>query len=323
MSIPGSPEMSVIIVTDHYQTIRKTIRHLRTQTVKDRLEIVIVTPAATQLELDDSELKDFLQVRVVEVGSLQSLSWARAAGVRQASAPVVGFVESHSYPAPGWAQALVEAHRQPWAAVGPAVNNANPGSPISWASFLLDYGRWFAPTAAAVIDDLPGHNSSYKRQVLVDYGAELEAMLEAESILHWDMQVKGYRLYLEPQAQIVHLNISRPSSWVPERYYAGRRFAAARAHRWSPLRRLLYAGGSPLIPLVRLPRILRDIRRSPRQRDLLPRVLPALIFSLVVSAVGEMVGYVFRSGDAMEKLSKLELNKIPHLAKRDRQAEAA
>jgi hypothetical protein len=84
---------------------------------------------------------------------------------------------------------------------------------------------------------------------------------------------------------------------------------------------LLYVSGSPLIPLVRLPRILRDIHRSPR-RDLLPRVLPALIVSLVVSAVGEMIGYAFRSGDAMEKLSKLELNKIPHLAKRDRQATA-
>ncbi len=212
-------------------------------------------------------------------------------------------------------------HRQPWAAVGPAVNNANPGSLISWANFLLDYGRWFAPAAAGAIDDLPGHNSSYKCQVLVDYGAELEAMLEAESILHWDLQVKGYRLYLEPRAQIVHLNISRPSSWVPERYYAGRRFAAARAHRWSPLRRLLYVSGSPLIPLVRLPRILRDLHRSPQQRDLLPRVLPALIVSLVVSAVGEMVGYAFHSGEAMEKLSKLELNKIPHLAKRDRQVE--
>lgn len=321
MSNQSSPEMSVIIVTDHYQTIHKTIRHLRTQTVKDRLEIVIVAPSVDQLDLDDAELKDFLQVRVVEVGPLQSLSWARAPGVRQASAPVVGFVESHSYPSPGWAEALIEAHRQPWAAVGPAVNNANPGSMISWANFLLDYGRWFAPAAAAVIDDLPGHNSSYKRQVLVDYGSELEAMLEAESILHWDLQAKGYRLYLEPRAQIVHLNISLPFSWVPERYYAGRRFAAARAQLWSPLRRLLYVSGSPLIPLVRLPRILRDIHHSPR-RDLLPRVLPALIVSLVVSAVGEMIGYAFRSGDAMEQLSKLELNKIPHLAKRDRQATA-
>jgi len=47
---------------------------------------VIVTPAAEQLDPDDAELQDFLRVRVVEVGPLQSLSWARASGVRQASA---------------------------------------------------------------------------------------------------------------------------------------------------------------------------------------------------------------------------------------------
>ena len=314
----SSPEMSVVIVTDRYETIHKTLRHLRTQTVKDHLEVVIVAPSAEQLDLDYSELKDFLQVRVVEIGRLQSLSWARAAGVRQASAPVVGFVESHSYPAPGWADALIEAHRQPWAAVGPAVSNANPKTAISWASFLLDYGRWFEPAAAGEIDDLPGHNSSYKRQTLLDYGSELEAMLEAESMLHRDLRAQGYRLYLEPKAKIIHLNISLLSSWIPERFHAGRRFAAARARLWSPLRRLLYAGGSPLIPLVRLPRILGDIRRSAKRRALLPKVLPALIVSLIVSAVGEMIGYAFRSGDSMEKLSRLELNKIPHLAKRDR-----
>jgi hypothetical protein len=317
MKDQSSPEMSVVIVTDRYQTIRKTLRHLRTQTVKDHLEVVIVAPSAEQLDLDDSELKDFLQVRVVEIGTLQSLSWARAAGVREAGAPVVGFVESHSYPAPGWAEALIEAHRQPWAAVGPAVSNANPKTAISWAGFLLDYGRWLEPAAAGEIDDLPGHNSSYKRHTLLNYGSELEAMLEAESMLHQDLRAQGYRLYLEPRAKIMHLNISLLSSWIPERYHAGRRFAAARARLWSPLRRLLYVGGSPLIPLVRLPRILGDIRRSASQRDLLPKVLPALIASLIVSAVGEMIGYAFRSGDSMEKLSRLELNKIPHLAKRD------
>jgi glycosyltransferase involved in cell wall biosynthesis len=318
MQDQSSPEMSVVIVTDRYQTIHQTLSHLKTQTVKARLEIVIVAPSAEQLALDEVELKDFLQVRVVAIGVLQSLSWARAAGVRQASAPVVGFVESHSYPAPGWAEGLIEAHRQPWAAVGPAVNNANPKTGISWANFLLDYGRWLEPATAGEIDDLPGHNSSYKRQVLLDYGSELEAMLEAESMLHWDLRAKGYRLYLEPKAKIVHLNISRLSSWIPERFHAGRRFAAARARLWSPLRRLLYTGGAPLIPLVRLPRILEDIRRSARWRDVLPKVLPALLVSLSVSAVGEMIGYAFGSGDSMEKLARLELNKIPHLAKRDR-----
>jgi len=35
----SSPEMSVVIVTpDRYETIRKTVQHLRAQTVNDRLE---------------------------------------------------------------------------------------------------------------------------------------------------------------------------------------------------------------------------------------------------------------------------------------------
>ena len=43
----SSPQMSVVIVTpDSYETIRKTVEHLRAQTVKDRLEIVIVAPSA-------------------------------------------------------------------------------------------------------------------------------------------------------------------------------------------------------------------------------------------------------------------------------------
>ena len=196
-----SPEMSVVIVTDCYQTIRKTIRHLRAQTVRDRLEIVIVAPSADKLGIVESELKDFLQVRVVEVRTIRSLCWARAPGLREASAPLVALVESHSYPHPGWAEALIEAHRQPWAAVGPAIGNANPGSMISWANLLLEYGPWLEPATAREIDHLPGHNSSYKRGILLDYGPELEAMLESESVLHWDLRAKGYRLYLEPKAK--------------------------------------------------------------------------------------------------------------------------
>ena len=39
----SAPEMSVVIVTpDGYETIRRTVEHLRAQTVKDRLELVIV-----------------------------------------------------------------------------------------------------------------------------------------------------------------------------------------------------------------------------------------------------------------------------------------
>jgi len=113
------------------------------------------------------------------------------------------------------------------------------------------------------------------------------------------------------------------SSWLPERFYGGRRFAAGRAKCWSPLRRLVYTGGAPLIPLVRLRRILSVIRRSGRQRELLPRVLPALIVGLVASAAGEMVGYACGCGNAIERLSSLELHKVTHLTLRERHIETS
>lgn len=57
-----TPDLSVVIATpDCYRTIRKTIGHLRTQTVKDRLEIVIVAPSADALESEEAELSEFYQ----------------------------------------------------------------------------------------------------------------------------------------------------------------------------------------------------------------------------------------------------------------------
>jgi len=314
----SSPEMSVVIVTpDHYDTIRKTMRHLRAQTVRERLEVVIVAPSADTLEANETELKDFFRFRVVEVGKIRSVAQANAAGVRQASAPVVAFVEEHSYPDPGWAEALIEAHWQPWAAVGPVVRNANPGSAVSWADFLIAYGPWMDPSHAGVVDFLPGHNSSYKRAILLDYGPELEAMLESESVLHWALQAKGYQLYLEPAAKISHLNFGLLSSWIPAQFHNGRLFAATRARYWSPLQRLFYTGGAPLIPVVRFRRILQQLRRSGQRRNLPPGVLPTLILGLVVSAVGEMMGYALGAGDARQKLSNFEFHRYQHLAERD------
>ena len=141
--------MSVVIVTpDRYETIRKTIQHLRSQKARDQLEVVIVAPSKDELSLIEAEVNDFFQLRIVEVGPIDSTAKARAAGIRQASAPVIAFVEDHSYPGPGWAEALIAAHRQPWAAVGPVVCNANPESLISWTNVLLEYGRWLDPKEA-------------------------------------------------------------------------------------------------------------------------------------------------------------------------------
>ena len=316
-------KMSVVVITpDNYETIRKTVRRLRSQDVRHFLEVVIVSPSFKDLNADDSELKDFGHVCFVQIGPLTSTAKARVAGIREASAPVVAFVEDHAFPAKGWAQALIEAHRQPWAAVGPVLANANPRSLISWANLIIEYAEWLDPCPAGVAEHLPGHNGSYKRAHLLQYGERLEAMIEAESVLQWDLRAKGHQLYLEPAAKTYHQNFSSAFSWIPLRFHAGRLFAASRARGWSPVQRLLYAGCAPAIPLIRLVRIVRQLRRPGRKRDLLPRILPALVAGLIVDGTGEMVGYALGGGGAMRKLSEMEFHRERYLCKQDQGAKA-
>lgn len=322
MSNEVEPEMSVVVITpDRYETVRRTMRHLRAQKARGRMEIVLVAPDASALDIDEAETRGFQSFRVVESGHMRSTARARALGVQHARARVVAFAEDHAFPAPGWAEALLERHEGAWAAVGPAMSNANPRSAVSWANLLIEYAPWLEPVEGGEVEHLPGHNGTYKREVLLAYGDKLEVMLDAESVLHWDLRARGHRLYLEPRARTFHQNFSAPLSWVPLRFHGGRLFASARARDWPLWRRALFAGGSPLIPFVRAARITRELSRRVRPRRLLPRVVPLLFAGLVVDGAGELVGYALGPGASMARLSDMEFHRHRHLTKADARAE--
>ena len=193
------------------------------------------------------------------------------------------------------------------------VRNANPGSAVSWADLLIAYGPWLEPVQAGLVGHLPGHNSSYKREILLTYGPELETMLESESVLHWDLRAKGYELYLEPGARVYHLNFERLAAWIPAQFHSGRLFAAARARQWRLLRRVLYAGGAVLIPLIRLWRSLPHLTRLAQPWPMRLRVCLLVVFGLVVSAVGEMLGYAAGAGGSSSRMGELEFHRSRHV----------
>jgi hypothetical protein len=310
--------MSVVVVTpDCFETISRTITHLREQTIRDKLELVIVGPSTSVLDGHESELADFRTTRVVEIERIRSLAVANAAGAREANGPVVAFLEGHVYPDPRWAEALIRAHRQPCAAVGPVVRNANPRSWVSRAEMLIGYGPWLDPAPCGTVTHLPGHNSSYKRSILHEYDDRLESLLEAESVLHWDLLARGYRLCLEPAAKVSHLNTSLLKSMVEERLRSGRLFAATRARNWSTLRRLMYAVGTPLVPLLRFVRILGDLERSTDPSRFPFAMTPLVLFALGVDAVGESMGYSLGLGDPQERGLDLQFHRERHISKHD------
>jgi hypothetical protein len=304
------PALSVIVVTpDRFARLRHTMEHLREQSAAGELEIVVVAPSAASAEVDERELAGFFAYRMVETGATTSSAVRRAAGVRAASAPVIAFTEDHCLPEPGWARALIDAHRGPWAAVGPAFLNGNPESLTSWVNLLIEYGPWVSPVEAGPRDHIPPHNSSYKRDLLLAYGDQLDGLLEAETVLQWDLRSFGHELYLEPAARTRHYNISLPSPTVALRLAVGRMFGAARARGWPAARRAAYTAASPAIPLVRFARLVPIASRCSDGRRIFPQVLAPLFGGLLLDGLGEALGYALGGGDSVARVTRFEYDR--------------
>jgi hypothetical protein len=317
----ATPAMSVILPTIHdFSTIQRTVRAMRAQTIRDRIELVIVAPSA-DIEIDPREISGFANVLIVAGGPVTSSNRARIHGIREATAPIVVMSEDHCFPEPDWAEALLGAHEDGRAVVGPVFRNANPVTLLSWMNFLLEYGEWHEQSSGGTRPEVAGHNSAYKRNLLLAYGSDLEQLFEVEGVVQRDLAARGHRLWVEPAARTNHLNFSRWGPALSLRFHASRVFAGFRRQGWSISRRLTYILGSPLIPVVRLIRIVRMLATSPH-RSLLPRIVPTLIVGLVVSGVGELVGYVVGPGASTEYLATIEFDRLRFMSDGDRQAYA-
>jgi hypothetical protein len=303
----------VLACTDRYPTIAATLAHLAAQSIRERIEVVLVATSRAVLELPEEVVSPFWGHQVVEIGAFDSIARANAAGVRRATAPLVAFTEDHCFPEPAWAEALVRAHDGPYAAVGPVVRNANPTTAVSWADYLIGYGPWAYPSPSGDAPFLAGHNSSYKKAVLLEYGERLEEMLAAEAVLHMDLRARGQRLYVCADALSAHVNFSRTRSWLAVQVHNGRVFAAARAATWGVGRRAFYALASPLIPVVRFARATRSLLALARPTSELLRVFPVLVLGLALDGVGQLLGYALGPGRSASALAYYEFRRVDHV----------
>ena len=305
---PDAPAISVILATwDTFDAIRTTVEHVAAQRIANSIELIICAPSKERVALDTDILRSLHSVRVLETETLHGPM--RAQAVREARGAIVAFAEDHCFPQEGWADALIAAHAEPHAAVGPAVYNANPESVTSWADLYLEYGRWLGPGSRRVVELLPGHNSTYKREVLLGYGSELEQFMEAETVLFWDLRRKGHTLLFEPAARVKHTNFTRPGIFIGVHWHLGRVFGATRAMQWSLPRKLAYAIASPAIPFIRATHVWSAARASGLSLQRLGATAPLIAGALVVDFVAQAAGAVLGAGNSVQRLTAYEFHR--------------
>lgn len=241
-----------------------------------------------------------------------------------ATAPVVAFIEDHCFAGPRWAEALIEAFQDGHVSVGYGFENANPQTLMSRVGMMLDYGFWQLPTQSRRVKQLPGNNVAYRRAAIEDFGTELRDLLEVDYNLHERLLAKGHSLFMAANAEASHQNIEHlPATMAANFAYA--RILAFHRHRrngWSPMRRLVYTVGTPMVSTpVRLARLLGSFRFRADARDALWtcfQSLPLLLLLFAWASIGEALGYSIGVGRAKEDFFYWELE-----AERTRRSHAA
>ena len=306
-----TPELSVImIVGEQRARAARALASLLAQSAIDRMEILLMDLGpATLPPLAGS---GHPRVRLTRPRENILFAAARAAAARMARAPAIAFIEEHCEARPGWAEALIVAHRDQWGGVASAFENGNPGRGRSNSAFRMTYGSYLPSRGVAGPTTwMAGHNSSYKRDILLGYGDDLDELLKADLALHNRMLRDGHQFFFEPAAVIAHhndttmMNLSRGVFDWNFCYSA----VEARLSRWTGPRRIGHALRACCLPWVRLARGFGCAARRGRA-DVIDWVRDIPFFFVVScsSAAGQVAGAFCDMAKAEKRFSDMEMN---------------
>lgn len=230
----------------------------------------------------------------------------RALGLRRARGKLIAMLEDHGPPAPGWCEAVLDVHKQPFAAVGGAVENGVDRL-LNWAVYYCDFGRYQNPVPGGPTEFLSDSNVAYKREALASV-KDLWFDSFHETFVNWELAKRGEALRLDPRL-VVH-QTRKTLRLIPalrERYVWGRSFAATRASESTLIRRVVRAALSFLLPAVLTWRVVsRGLRRG-RHLDRLLLATPLILLLETVWSFGEIIGYITgRTGGSQRESGELQ-----------------
>lgn len=304
-----TPELSVIVVVGTRRARGVgCLGSLLEQDLGERLEVVLVDLDSTAAPLEGAANE---RVRTLRLPASTSFAAARIAGIEAAQGGVVAFLEEHCRALPGWGDALLRAFAGgPWAGVGTRVENANPGQGVSDITGLLAYHHFYAPLASGEVEFLPGHNASFRREVLLGYRDRLPLLLRSDIVLHQRLRADGHRLFVAADAAFEHLNEVTTASRGRGIGLWYRLFADSRCEEfeWSLARRLAYILASPAVPVYYAWTVWNGLRkRRPQYLRLFYREPWTVALSGLVAARGMARGLLFGPGDAEARFSRFEM----------------
>ena len=259
-------------------------------------------------------------VKVIPMDASLPFSRMLVIGIERSRGEIVAFTEDHVIRPSGWLRTLVSEFHEPYAAVGGEPFNLNPGSGLSDITDLVNYRDFHDLLSPHLTTLMPGHNSAYRREILLSFGSQLPMLIGCEPLLSQAMSQRGCKMLLHPGASYHHENIEYVSMIFDCTYHWNRCFGAWRAEmeHWGLRLRLLQLLKTPLIPIVRYVQLFHYLVQYERSRLRL-FVLQSTPILLIhtAAALGIAAGCLAGVGNSDRMFGSLELNHSRIRAHRD------
>ncbi len=231
----------------------------------------------------------------------QGIPQLRAAGIERATGEIVVITEDHCIAPDNWFEEILKAHDSGYMVVGGAVENGSVRRITDWASFFCEYSQVMPPVPSGEVKNIPGNNASYSREVLLGVAEDVKQNCW-EYYLHEDLRSRGFRFLSSPGIIVTHKKEFGILFFLAQKFHYSRSFAAMRITQLTGSGRLLYICATPVLPLLLLWRVCREVMRRKKHYKELILSLPLLSLFGVSYACGELAGYLFGQGRSLAKV---------------------
>ncbi len=243
----------------------------------------------------------FPQVKLLNFSERLTIPELRARGISQATGDIIAITEDHCNASENWFEEILKAHDSEFEAVGGTVINGSVDRLTDWAVYLCEYSHVMPPIPSGEVEGIAGNNASYKREVL-DRVDESVKRNYWEFFLHEELKRAGVKFLSVPTLIVYHKKGFGFLYFLAQRFHYSRSFAGMRRSKAGTSMRLLYVLFSPFLPFLLTWRITRQVLDKKRHRKQFLLSIPALLAFMVSYTIGELMGYLFGSGDSLVKV---------------------
>ncbi|VAW53770.1 hypothetical protein MNBD_GAMMA05-1260 [hydrothermal vent metagenome] len=301
-----NPAFSILIglvSTEDSERIFEVLDSLRSQQGSSTYEVIIADRRQNELsrQLDEN----YPEANRFDCPTYTSLPELRTKALDVAKGDYVVVTEDHCVPSNNWLASMAQAFQDAsdeTVAVGGCVENGVCDTALDWATFLCEYSYFLDPIEEGESTVLAGMNVAYRRSILVGINRDLLTRGFWETTVHPVLLEKGFKLYSSNRIKLYHskkfsLALFLRQRFIYSRYYAGSRF---QKRDWG--KRVMMCGVTLALPVLLMFRHRQQIKAKGRLANESKRAIPYLMLFYTVWALGEMVGYLFGSGESLDHI---------------------